>query len=75
MTSIKVPTEVRDRLRSLAETHAATMAGTLEWLLSEAEDRLFWAEVQAAHVAGGDTEGYVFAESGARLMVENLADE
>lgn len=44
-TTIKVPTELRDRLAALARTEKTTLAGAIERSLDAADDAQFWAAV------------------------------
>lgn len=77
VTSLKVPVHLRDRLREFSRSCDMTMTATLECLLRDAEDRAFWAQVKQANDAMGPedrSESAWFAESNARLMAENLAN-
>jgi predicted transcriptional regulator len=47
MTTIKVPTELRDRISKIARSQHTTMAGAVEWAIERAETEQFWAEVRA----------------------------
>ena len=44
-TTIKVPTELRDRLAELARREHTTLAGAIARSLDAAEDAAFWAAV------------------------------
>lgn len=52
MTSIKVPRALRDRLATRARRYHTTLAGALEQVLDESEEREFWDAVRSANAAG-----------------------
>jgi hypothetical protein len=77
MTTVKVPVELRDRLRAFARTCDMTISATLENLLDEHDTRAFWEQVDAAQASASPqerAEAEYYAEVGARLMAENLAN-
>jgi predicted transcriptional regulator len=46
-TTIRVPTELRDRLAEIAEREHTTLAGAIERSLDRAETAAFWGTVRA----------------------------
>jgi predicted transcriptional regulator len=66
-TTIKVPTELRDRLAELAKREHTTLAGAIARSLDRAETAAFWEDVRAT-MSGVDARGAVSAE------VERFAD-
>jgi hypothetical protein len=46
MTTIKVPTELRDRLAARAKSENITLAAAIAKALDEAEERQFWDAVR-----------------------------
>ena len=53
-TTIKVPTELRDRLAALAKREHTTLAGAIAHSLDRAETAAFWEDFRAT-MGGGDT--------------------
>jgi hypothetical protein len=46
-TTLKVPTELRDRLAAQARRRGTTLAGAIAHALEVAEERQFWDDVRA----------------------------
>ncbi len=67
VTTIKVPTELRDRLAELARRERTTLAGAIERSLERADAAGFWDEVRA-------TMGGVGAEPDTEHFAGALAD-
>jgi putative heme iron utilization protein len=63
LTTVKLPTATRDRLRAAAEAEHTTQAALIDKMLAEREEAAFWAamaaidpdEYRASLVADGDT--------------------
>jgi predicted transcriptional regulator len=53
-TTIKVPTELRDRLAELAKREHTTLAGAIARSLDRAETAAFWEDVRAT-ISGVDS--------------------
>jgi predicted transcriptional regulator len=53
-TTIKVSTELRDRLAARASACGTTMAGVISAALDESEEREFWARVRDDHARLAD---------------------
>jgi predicted transcriptional regulator len=67
-TTIKVPTELRDRLAELAKREHTTLAGAIARSLDRAEAAAFWEDVRATMngvdaqaAASGDVERFAGA--------------
>jgi hypothetical protein len=58
MTTIKVPTELRDRIRASARSRGTTAAGLLTELLDEHERAERFAAVKAAYVRLSPDDDY-----------------
>lgn len=74
LTTIRVPTTMRDRLKTLAAEHDTTLAGAVEIALHAVDRDRFWEQMHAAAEADGDrlvdeVEGY----SG--TLADGLIDE
>lgn len=55
-TTIKVPSELRDRLAERARRDNVTLAAAITKALDEAEDHAFWEQVHRDHAALSDTD-------------------
>ncbi len=66
MTTIKVPTELRDRLAELARSRRETMAEAVAHALDAAEEEEFWARARA-------TMGTAAAQADLRRESERFA--
>ena len=56
VTTIKVPSELRDRLAAKAKQHNATMAAVIAHALDEAEEQEFWRRVREENARITDEE-------------------
>jgi predicted transcriptional regulator len=72
MTTIKVPTELRDRLAARAKSANVTMAAAIANALDEVEERQFWAAVREenAHLTEEERAEYVHDTA----LLDNLRD-
>ena len=53
-TTIKVPSELRDRLAAIAKREHTTLAGAIARSLDAAEEASFWSDVASRMVTAGD---------------------
>jgi hypothetical protein len=70
-TTIKVSTELRDRLAELAEREHTTIAGAIARTLDRAETAAFWEDVRAT-MGGVDTPADVSRDT--EQLAATLAD-
>jgi predicted transcriptional regulator len=74
MTTIKVPTALRDRLTTIAKRDNTTLAGAIEQSLEVAEEVAFWNDVRATmpvHTTGMDDYDGTLADG---LELEDWSD-
>jgi hypothetical protein len=76
VTTIKVDTEVRDRLASVARDRGVTMSGLLRDICSELESRQRWAIIEASYerLRREDPDGWAEYVAELRAWDETPAD-
>jgi hypothetical protein len=72
MTTIKVPTELRDRLAARAKRDHVTLAAVIASALDEAEERQFWAAVREENARLTPEEREKYLHNG--TLLDNLDD-
>ena len=73
VTTIKVPSELRDRLAAKARHDNLTMATVIARALDEAEEREFWDRVRAVNAALTDEERASYIPDA--TLLDDLDDE
>jgi predicted transcriptional regulator len=72
MTTIKVPTELRDRLAARAKQDHITLAAAIAKALDEAEERQFWDAVRDENARMTEDERGEYLHDS--TLLEDLAD-
>ena len=73
VTTIKVPTELRDRLAAKAKHDNLTMAAVIAQALDETDERQFWADVRKAHAALTEEDRAAYVPDA--TLMDDLDDE
>lgn len=73
VTTIKVPSDLRDRLAAKAKHDNLTMAAVIAHALDEAEEREFWDRVRAVNAALTDEERASYVPDA--TLLDDLDDE
>jgi predicted transcriptional regulator len=72
MTTIKVPTELRDRLAARAKREHVTLAAVIANALDEAEERQFWDAVREENARLTPEEREEYLQNG--TLLDDLED-
>ena len=72
MTTIKVPTELRDRLAARAKRDHVTLAAAIASALDEADERQFWDAVREENARLTPTESEEYLHNG--TLLDDLDD-
>jgi len=72
MTTIKVPTELRDRLAARAKSANVTIAAAIADALDEVEERQFWAAVREENARLTEDERAEYVHD--PTLLDNLRD-
>jgi hypothetical protein len=76
MTTIKVPTELRDRLAARAKSENITLAAAIAKALDESEERQFWDAVREENARLSEKERAAYLHDDTLLDdVEDAQDE